>query len=72
MRQYFLQYVTNWTTNGCTCCNTQTLKRLQFKNFKKSMENVKMWNQHILYLERKAYGTTKSSFAPNIYLLSMN
>ena len=25
-------------------------------------------NQHIVYLERKAHGTTKSPFFPNIYL----
>ena len=38
-------------------------------NLKKSMKNLKIWNQH---LEKKAHGTTKSPFTPKIYIRSMN
>ena len=42
------------------------------QHFKKSMKNLKLGNQHIVYLERKVDGTTKSPFTPNIYIRSMN
>ena len=42
------------------------LKNCNFKTSKNPS------NQHIVYLQRKTHGTTKSHFTPNIYLRSMN
>ena len=50
MRKYFLQYITNSTTDGGARCythwqqrwHTQKLKILQFQNFKTTLKNVKM------------------------------
>ena len=73
MRQYFLQYVTNSTSNSYTCCNTHwwqglhmlKLKRLQFQHFKNFTKNLKC------EIKIKVYGTTKRPFTPNIYLRPM-
>ena len=46
---------------------------LKYYNFKTSKNPWKNWkSQHIVYLERKAHGITKSSFIRNIYVGSIN
>ena len=47
---------------------------LKYYNFKTSKNPSKFWKvyEHIAYLERKAYDTTRSPFTPNIYVRSMN